>query len=226
MSQSVTLAIGETSVRQLDGLFSLNDLHTSAGGEAKHQPAKFTALESTKALVAEIGNSPDSESLRITIGRNGGTYACRELVIAYAAWISAAFHLKVIRVFLAQQQAAATPVIAPPVKHLPQLALPAPEAPDRIKAALEAANTVASQVQAEVFNGILNGQESWKHGRWLASFDYKANASATRIEPDAVVMSIIRLAQAINEPNGMLVNNVELTTLLSACSTALARRFK
>lgn len=115
MSQSVTFAIGDFSVRQLDGLFSLNDLHAAAGGESKHQPGKFTALESTKALVAEIGNSPDSESLRITTGRTGGTYACRELVIAYAAWISAAFHLKVIRVFLAQQTAPAAPALPAPV---------------------------------------------------------------------------------------------------------------
>ncbi len=97
---NIALSLGNTEIRQLGGLYSLNDLHRAAGGEARHQPGKFTSLEQTKALIAELGNSPDSESLKITTGRNGGTYACKELVIAYAAWISAAFHLRVIRVFL------------------------------------------------------------------------------------------------------------------------------
>lgn len=96
------LTILSTKIRQLDGLYSLNDLHKAAGGESKHQPALFMRNEQTQSLVEEI-KSTDSQICTKTVrGGQGGTYACRELVIAYAAWISAAFHLKVIRVFLEQ----------------------------------------------------------------------------------------------------------------------------
>ena len=113
------LIIGTSSIRQIDGLYSLNDLHKASGGEEKHRPAFFLRLDQTQALIAEI-NSTDMQSLNVHIctfkkgenthicaiktvrGNQGGTYACKELVIAYAAWISPAFHLKVIRVFLAQ----------------------------------------------------------------------------------------------------------------------------
>ena len=112
MTQStIALTLGNITVRQQNGLFSLNDLHKAAGGEAKHQPALFMRMEQTQALITEIGNSTDSQSFKTKEGRNGGTYACRELVIAYAAWISAAFHLKVIRVFLAATTRPTNPAI-------------------------------------------------------------------------------------------------------------------
>lgn len=101
MAETLALAIGDFSVRQFDGLFSLNDLHKASGGEENYKPAFFLRNDQTQALVAEIGKGADLHLFLNTIkGRNGGTYACRELVIAYAAWINPAFHLKVIRVFL------------------------------------------------------------------------------------------------------------------------------
>ncbi len=115
------LSIGTSSIRELDGLYSLNDLHKASGGEAKHEPNYFVRLDSTKALVSELEKSPETgilenagvPAIKTIAGRNGGTYACRELVIAYAAWISAAFHLKVIRVFLNAQAAAPRPAPIP-----------------------------------------------------------------------------------------------------------------
>lgn len=98
--------IAEFVIHELEGLFSLNDLHKASGGHAKHRPGYFIQNNQTKELVAEI-ETAGIPAVKVTEGRGGGTYACRELVIAYAAWISAAFHLKVIRVFLAQQAEAA-----------------------------------------------------------------------------------------------------------------------
>ena len=93
------LTIGSSAIRQIDGLYSLNDLHKASGEEPRHRPNYFLENQQTKDLIAEIqiaGNPAITAKPRV------GTYACKELVIAYAAWISPAFHLKVIRVFLAQ----------------------------------------------------------------------------------------------------------------------------
>lgn len=109
MSQTIrAFTIGEISVRQLNGLFSLNDLHRASGGEEKYEPNRFLRNDQTKALVAEIETAG---AKAFEAKPKVGTYACRELVIAYAAWISAAFHLKVIRVFLATVQPQAAPAI-------------------------------------------------------------------------------------------------------------------
>jgi hypothetical protein len=108
VSNSTALTIGTTSVRQVGELYSLNDLHRASGDNPNQRPGEFIRNQQTQELIAELLNAGISafESRR---GGSGGTYACKELVIAYAAWISAAFHLKVIRVFLAQMAPAATP---------------------------------------------------------------------------------------------------------------------
>lgn len=98
MSQStIALQLGNVTIRQTNGLFCLNDLHKAAGGTEKLEPNRFLRLDQTTELIKEIQKDG---ATAMTARPKVGTYACRELVIAYAAWISAAFHLKVIRVFL------------------------------------------------------------------------------------------------------------------------------
>lgn len=109
------LAILNTNVRSYENLFSLNDLHQVSGNLAKHKPVLFLRLDTTKALIAEI-EKDNQHALKIIRGTNGGTYACEELVIAYAMWISQQFHLVVLRAFLAMHR-----------NQPQQLALPEPE---------------------------------------------------------------------------------------------------
>ena len=148
MTQSaIALTLGNINVRQQNGLFSLNDLHKAAGGELRHRPVEFLRLEQSQALLDELQKGGDSHLfLNTAKGRNGGTYACRELVIAYAAWISAAFHLKVIRVFLA----ATTPQAEPTQTRLDY---------DRISPAQ--AQDLKEIVAAIVQAGIQGYSETW-----------------------------------------------------------------
>lgn len=101
------------------GRYCLNDLHKAAGGESRHQPANWLRLDTTKELTHEV----DSSDLR-NLGNTGscaipgipgieskqgiGTFVCKQLVYAYAMWISPKFHLKVIDAYDAI-------VTAPPV---------------------------------------------------------------------------------------------------------------
>lgn len=109
------LQILTQSIRTFENLYALNDLHIASGGKSKHQPSNFVRLDTTKALIAEI-EKDNQHALKIIRGTNGGTYACEELVIAYAMWISPQFHLVVLRAFMAMHR-----------NQPQQLVLPEPE---------------------------------------------------------------------------------------------------
>ncbi|ENX01450.1 hypothetical protein F900_01817 [Acinetobacter modestus] len=99
-----------------DGRFCLNDLHKASIKNGVNprtkEPAKFLASPQTVELIKELGVTQNMgielqkcNSLKIqavNIIRGGlvqGTYAVKELVYAYAMWISPKFHLQVIRAY-------------------------------------------------------------------------------------------------------------------------------
>lgn len=98
---ALQITILDHIVSTIDGLYSLNDLHKASGGKAKHKPAFFLRNEQTKEIVTElqICNSAE-EVLKVQRGgTNQGTWVCKELVYSYAMWISAKFHIAVVRTF-------------------------------------------------------------------------------------------------------------------------------
>lgn len=113
------LSIAGTAIRQDDaGRYCLNDLHKASGGNPNHRPGEWLRNKQTQALAAEIGDAeiPASAPIASIKGGDGaqGTYVAKELVYAYAMWISPAFNLKVIRAY---DQLVTVPV-ADPMKVL------------------------------------------------------------------------------------------------------------
>ena len=83
------------------GRYCLNDLHKASGGEQKNQPRYFLENKQTQELIQALTDSgiPLSPIEVIRGGLEQGTYVVKQIVYAYAMWISAAFNLKVINTF-------------------------------------------------------------------------------------------------------------------------------
>lgn len=72
--------------------------------KCQNQGARKASLSSqqTVELVHELTNTQNLGVDPVSVihgGNERGTYVCKELVYAYAMWISPSFHLKVIRTF-------------------------------------------------------------------------------------------------------------------------------
>lgn len=96
------LIINKTEItKNENGLYSLNDLHKSAGGLVKDLPNKFMASKSFKNVVdVLIAQKSAFNPVEKKQGRyNGGTWICKELVYKYAMWVNAEFEVNVIQTF-------------------------------------------------------------------------------------------------------------------------------
>lgn len=105
------------------GRYCLNDLHKASGGDVKNKPSNFLQNDKTQELVAELIDAGNPSSVNTNTGipvspvesiRGGldqGTYVVKQIVYAYAMWISAKFHLAVINTF---DQVATGKAITPP----------------------------------------------------------------------------------------------------------------
>lgn len=108
-----------------EGRYSLNDFHKAAGGEERHGPKFYMATQQAQDLAQILSDGGIPPSV-IRGGRNQGTYVPKEMVYAYAMWISAPFQLKVIRAFdalvtgdIEQAQHIASSRQVPPAKLFP-----------------------------------------------------------------------------------------------------------
>ena len=94
------IQISNVTIRQNENhLYNLNDLHKAAGDKPEHQPNRWLRNKQTQELITEIEAQGGIAVTTSQGGKNRGTFVCKELVYAYATWISAKFFLLVIRTF-------------------------------------------------------------------------------------------------------------------------------
>lgn len=125
-----SMVVADTLIRQDEaGRYCLNDLHKAAGALSRDQPSKWLVLETARQLIEALDTqnlvADKNQAVRKYLGGNGpqGTYVVKELVYAYAMWISPTFSLKVIRAYDAMvtgSQGAAAPSPELPLMLTPE----------------------------------------------------------------------------------------------------------
>lgn len=157
----MSLVIASISIRRdSEGRYFLNDLHRAAGGADKDKPNRFLRLDGTQELIAELRKDGKWASGEIkglepivavkSFTEEQGTFVVKELVYAYAMWISPAFHLKVIRAYDEMQQSKARPAAVLPDFTDPIIAARAWADEVEAKLRLQAANDALAHKMIEV----------------------------------------------------------------------------
>jgi hypothetical protein len=95
------ITISEISIRQdKEGRYCLNDLHKASGGKDKDKSSNWLRQQQVIDLVGLLESEQSKGGIPPILTKQGhGTYAAKELIYAYAMWISPEFHIKVIRAY-------------------------------------------------------------------------------------------------------------------------------
>lgn len=182
------LEIASIGIKQDEqGRYCLNDLHRAAGGEPKHKPSEWLRNKQTCELIEEVSKAGITA---IQSKQQLGTFVAKELVYAYAMWISPTFHLKVIRTFDAAQTVPAIPQTLPEALRLAAdlaehnaILLPKAEAFDQIALAdgtlslTDAAKTIGVQPQKVFFPMLQRAKFIFRRAggdHWIA---YRTNSN-------------------------------------------------
>lgn len=100
-SSNLPLIVADVEIRRdAQGRYCLNDLHRASGGEGRHSPNRWLRTDGCKSLISLL--TPKMAFAPMIVnngGNNQGSFGVKQLIYAYAMWISADFHLKVIDTF-------------------------------------------------------------------------------------------------------------------------------
>jgi|GEM_PF-1558313 len=98
--KTLALIVAGIIIRQdSEGRFCLNDLHKASGNNPNHQPKEWLSNQPTIEMINELSGISPIEKIKGGNNQQQGTYIVKDLVYAYAMWISPAFHLQVIRAY-------------------------------------------------------------------------------------------------------------------------------
>ncbi|MBI5561298.1 MAG: KilA-N domain-containing protein [Deltaproteobacteria bacterium] len=95
------LTVVGISIRQDEqGRYSLVDLYKASGGNNRHRPSLWLHNRQAKALIEELNKGENKAGIpAYSTTQKSGAFVVKELVYAYAMWVSPAFNLKVIRAY-------------------------------------------------------------------------------------------------------------------------------
>lgn len=97
------MKINSIEVREIDGLFCVNDLYRAVNKPAGREPWRFQQTETCKSLISIIHEKnvyEQNQWVSRNIHGDRITLASERLCIAYAMFISPEFYLKVIDSFI------------------------------------------------------------------------------------------------------------------------------